>query len=357
MPEGETIRAADATTPATGHSICEGLPYPLGATPDANGVNFALFSANATRVELCLFDADGVVELERIAMPEYTDEVWHVHVEGLRPGAIYGYRVHGPYDPPNGHRFNPNKLLLDPYARAHHGALRWTAEIFGYPIEDDDDPNADLGFDVRDSAPFVPKCVVVDSAFEWSNASRPRIAWDQTIVYETHVRGYTMRHPAVPEAARGTFAGLGHEAVLDHLKALGVTSVELLPVHTFVGDGPLPVSGPRNYWGYNTIGFFAADPLLFLEEGRRRAEDDDRSAARRRPRGHPRRRLQPHRRGERARRDAVVPWHRQRVVLPPDARRPASLPERRGHRQHLEPRRIRASCRWSPTVFATGSPR
>ena len=262
MPDGQPSRPASTAT----HVVSEGLPHPLGATPDARGVNFALFSAHATGVELCLFSPDGKEELERIALPEYTDEVWHVHVDGLRAGTVYGYRVHGPYEPAAGHRFNPHKLLLDPYAKAHVGQLQWSAELFGYPMESGGDDDADLAFDERDSAPFMPKCVVVDSDFAWSEPLRPRVPWDQTIFYETHVRGYTKRHPAVPEALRGTFAGLGRDAVVEHLVALGVTSVELLPIHTFVNDSHLLENGLTNYWGYNTIGFFAADPRFFATD-------------------------------------------------------------------------------------------
>ena len=250
--------------------ICEGLPYPLGATWDGKGVNFALFSAHATGVELCLFDAEGAHEVERIALPEYTDEVWHVYVRNLAPGTIYGYRVHGPYDPKAGHRFNPNKLLLDPYARAHVGELKWSPEVFGYRLEDGGDRNddrndddSDLTFDERDSAVFMPKCVVVDTGFEWTHPTRPRVPWDRVIFYEIHVRGYTKRHPAVSENRRGTFAGLTEDAVIEHLTTLGITSVELLPIHTFVNDSTLLDRGLTNYWGYNTIGFFAADPRYF----------------------------------------------------------------------------------------------
>ena len=247
--------------------IAEGLPYPLGATWDGKGVNFALFSAHATGVELCLFDADGKRELGRIALPEYTDEVWHVYVRDLSPGTIYGYRVHGPYDPKAGHRFNPNKLLLDPYAKAHVGELKWSPEVFGYRLEDGGDggEEADLTFDERDSAAFMPKCVVVDTHFEWTHPTRPRVPWDQVIFYETHVRGYTKRHPMVPENKRGTFAGLTEDAVIEHLTALGITSVELLPIQTFVNDSTLLDRGLTNYWGYNTIGFFAADPRYFAK--------------------------------------------------------------------------------------------
>ncbi|MEM5385782.1 glycogen debranching protein GlgX [Paraburkholderia phymatum] len=239
--------------------IAEGLPFPLGATWDGRGVNFALFSANATKVELCLFDDKGKKELERIELPEYTDEVWHVHVAGLKPGTVYGYRVHGPYEPEAGHRFNPNKLLLDPYAKAHVGVLRWNPSLFGYTLKSEDD----LTFDQRDSAPFMPKCQVVDQTFNWTHPTRIRVPWDRTIVYETHVRGYTKRHPGVPEAMRGTFDGLAQKAVIDHIRRIGVTTIELLPIHSFVNDQHLLDKGLTNYWGYNTIGFFAADPRYF----------------------------------------------------------------------------------------------
>ncbi|MFL9868630.1 glycogen debranching protein GlgX [Paraburkholderia fungorum] len=240
--------------------IAEGTPFPLGATWNGSGVNFALFSAHATRVELCLFDETGETEIERIELPEYTDEVWHVFVPNLKPGAVYGYRVHGPYEPENGHRFNPNKLLLDPYAKAHIGELRWAPEIFGYTLDSEE---GDLSFDERDSAPFVPKCKVVDANFSWSHPERNALPWERAIFYETHVRGFTKRHPGVAENLRGTFAGLGQQVVLDYIKGLGVTSVELLPVQTFVSDSYLLDQGLTNYWGYNTIGFFAADPRYF----------------------------------------------------------------------------------------------
>jgi glycogen operon protein len=244
-------------------SIAEGLPFPLGAAWDGSGVNFALFSANATKVELCLFDQNGQRELDRIELPEYTDEVWHVYVPGLEPGAVYGYRVHGPYEPEAGHRFNPNKLLLDPYAKAHVGDLRWDPAIFGYTIGADGD---DLTFDERDSAAFVPKCVVVDQNFSWTHPKSSRVPWDRTIAYELHVRGYTKRHPAVPQRLRGTFEGLGQKEVIDYIRHLGVTTVELMPIHSFVNDSYLLDKGLTNYWGYNTIGFFAADPRFFARK-------------------------------------------------------------------------------------------
>jgi isoamylase len=238
--------------------IHEGLPYPQGAKWDGRGTKFALFSANATQVELCLFDGSGNREVERIALPEYTDEIYHGYLEDVGPGTIYGYRVHGPYEPENGHRFNPNKLLLDPYARAHVGELTWDLACFGYTLGA---PDEDLSFDERDSAPFVPKCVVVDEDFEWHGERLGRVVpWEATILYETHVRGYTKLHPGVPQELRGTYAGLGTPAVIDYIKNLGVTSVELLPVHAFVSDDRLHQKGLSNYWGYNTIGFFAPDP-------------------------------------------------------------------------------------------------
>jgi isoamylase len=236
------------------HRIREGRPFPLGATWDGLGVNFALFSANATKVELCLFDLEGKQELERIELPEYTDEVWHGYLPDARPGQVYGYRVHGPYSPNDGHRFNPNKLLLDPYAKQIVGELQWDHALFGYTVGS---PEGDLSFDQRDSAPFMPKCRVIDPAFTWGEERRPQIPWERTIIYETHVRGYTMRHPSLPINVRGTFAGLMHHEIIRHVRELGVTAVELLPVHAFIDDGYLVEKGRRNYWGYNTIGFFA----------------------------------------------------------------------------------------------------
>ena len=237
--------------------VREGLPYPLGATWDGLGVNFAIFSANATKVELCLFDLEGRNELERIELPEYTDEVWHGYLPDARPGTTYGYRVYGPYDPKEGHRFNPNKLLLDPYARQLVGDLVWNPALFGYTIGS---PDADLSFDKRDSARFMPKCRVVESAFTWGRVRRPQIPWERTIVYETHLRGFTMQHPAVPRELRGTFSGLMQHEVIEYIRTLGVTAVELLPIHAFVDDSYLIDKGLRNYWGYNSIGFFAPQP-------------------------------------------------------------------------------------------------
>ncbi|MEG1038317.1 MAG: glycogen debranching protein GlgX [Pseudomonas sp.] len=242
----------------------EGLPFPLGATWDGLGVNFALFSAHATRVELCLFDASGEVELERIELPEYTDEIFHGYLPDAHPGQIYGYRVHGPYEPQQGHRFNPNKLLIDPYAKQLVGSLKWSEALFGYTIGHAD---GDLSFDERDSAPFVPKCKVIDPAYTWGRDQRVGVPWDRTILYEAHVRGISMRHPAVPEANRGTFAGLMCDELLNHIKQLGVSSIELLPIHAFVNDQHLLQKGLNNYWGYNSIAFFAPHPR-YLANGK-----------------------------------------------------------------------------------------
>ena len=237
--------------------ISEGRPHPLGATWDGLGVNFALFSAHAEKVELCLFDEWGMTELERIELPEYTDEVFHGYLRDARPGTVYGYRVYGPYSPKEGHRFNHHKLLMDPYAKAHVGALRWNAACYGYTVGA---KTADLSFDTRDSAPFVPKCRVIDPAFTWGRDHPPMVPWERTILYEAHVRGFTKQHPLVPDTLRGTFAGFARPEVLNYIRSLGVTAVELLPVHTFVNDEILLRQGLTNYWGYNSIGFFAPDP-------------------------------------------------------------------------------------------------
>ena len=224
------------------------------STWDGLGVNFALFSAHATKVELCLFDDDGKTELERIELPEYTDEVWHGYLPDAHAGQVYGYRVYGPYEPDVGHRFNPNKLLIDPYAKQLVGDLKWSEALFGYTIGSRD---ADLSFDKRDSAKFMPKCRVIDPAFTWGAYTHKPIPWNQTVIYEAHVRGISMRHPAVPEHLRGTCAGLMNADLLAHIRALGVTSIELLPMHGFVHDQHLLERGLKNYWGYNSIAFFA----------------------------------------------------------------------------------------------------
>jgi isoamylase len=232
----------------------EGLPFPLGATWDGLGVNFALFSAAATKVELCLFDDDGAKEIERIELPEYTDEVWHGYLPDAHPHTLYGYRVHGPYEPDAGHRFNPNKLLIDPYAKQLAGQLSWGPELFGYEIGHRD---KDRSFDKRDSARLMPKCRVIDPAFTWGGERRPMVPWEHTVTYEIHVKGFTRLHGHVPEEQRGTFAGLANRRVVNYLRSLGVSAVELLPIHAFVDDSYLVEKGLSNYWGYNSIAFFA----------------------------------------------------------------------------------------------------
>jgi isoamylase len=241
-----------------------GLPYPRGAWWDGQGVNFATFSANATKMELCLFDEAGKEEVQRIELPEFTDEIWHGYVEGLRPGAVYGFRAHGPYEPGKGHRFNPNKLLLDPYARSHVGSLIWNDACYGYTIGA---PDGDLSFDQRDSAPFVPKSLVVNPEYRWRRSSQGKgaIPWSDSVIYELHVRGFTKKNPAVPRRKRGTFAGLGTKRVVEYIKSLGVTAVELLPIYTFINERQLDQRGLTNYWGYNPIGFFAPDPRYASE--------------------------------------------------------------------------------------------
>src|SRR6478609_4815889 len=233
-----------------------GRPFPLGATWDGRGVNFALFSEHAEKVELCLFDDSGRREIQRIPIGERTDQVWHCYLPEARPGTLYGYRVHGPYQPDQGHRFNPHKLLLDPYARDMTGTLRWSDAHYGYTIGH---KREDLSLDRRESASGMPKCRVVDTAFSWGDDRRPNVPWHDTVIYELHVGGYTRLHPQVPPPLRGTFAGLSCPAIIDHLCGLGVTSVELMPVHAFVDDRRLVAQGMRNYWGYNTIGFFAPE--------------------------------------------------------------------------------------------------
>ncbi len=237
--------------------VWPGRPYPLGASWDGEGVNFALFSESAQKVELCLFDQFGRREIHRVLLREQTDQVWHCYLPEARPGLLYGYRVHGPYEPTKGFRFNRNKLLLDPYAKQIQNGLKWHDSHFGYRVGH---RNEDLSFDRRDSAPGMLKAVVVDPAFTWGADRPPHTPWHRTIIYEVHVKGFTIRHPEVPAGLRGTYAALATAPVIDHLTQLGVTAVELMPVHTFVDDRHLIERGLRNYWGYNSIGFFAPEP-------------------------------------------------------------------------------------------------
>jgi isoamylase len=236
-------------------AVWHGDPYPLGAAWDGQGVNFALFSEGAEKVELCLFDERGESEVERIVMPEQTAQVWHCYLPEARSGLLYGYRVYGPYAPRKGLRFNANKLLLDPYAKCLAGALDWSDAHFGYKVESKQE---DLSFDERDSAAYMPKCRVIETAFDWGDDRAPGVPWNEMVIYELHVKGMTFLHPQVPQDIKGTFNGLASEAAIEHFKRLGITTVELMPIHSFVHDRRLINKGLRNYWGYNTIGFFAA---------------------------------------------------------------------------------------------------
>lgn len=237
-------------------AVWPGRSYARGAHWDGEGVNFALFSQHAEKVELCLFDERGRYECQRIELRERTDDVWHCYLPEARPGLAYGYRVHGPYKPEDGHRFNPNKLLVDPYAKDLMGQLRWGDALYGYTIGS---KRGDLSFDRRDSALLMPKSRVIEPAFTWGDDRPPAVPWQDTVIYELHVRGFTMTHPAVPPQLRGTYAGLCSAPVVDYLKRLGVTAVELLPVHSYVNDRNLAEKELQNYWGYNTLGFFAPE--------------------------------------------------------------------------------------------------
>ena len=242
-----------------------GVPYPLGATWDGLGTNFAVFSGNAERIELCLFNSGGRREIQRLELPECTDEVWHGYLPDARPGLIYGYRVHGPYRPQDGHRFNPHKLLLDPYAKRIAGMLRWSDALFGYRINS---PRADLSLDRRDSAQSMIKAVVSEDVFDWGDDRPPNIPWAETIIYEAHLRGMTMLRQEIRPEERGTFAALANPRIIEHLRTLGVTAIELLPIHAFVQDRNLVERGLKNYWGYNSIGFFVIEPR-YLSDGTR----------------------------------------------------------------------------------------
>jgi glycogen operon protein len=243
--------------------LSTGKPYPMGAHWDGLGVNFCVFSAHAERMELCLFDAAGRREVARLELPDCTDEVFHGYLPGARPGQVYGYRVHGPYQPEAGHRFNPNKLLLDPYAKKTIGTLHWSDALYGYRVGS---PREDLSYDRRDSAAAMPKAVVVDGTFNWGDDTAPGHGWGETVIYEAHVKGLTFKHPLVAEHERGTFAGLGDPHVVEHLAKLGVTAIELLPIHGFLQDRFLVAKSLRNYWGYSTLSFFAPEPA-YLAEG------------------------------------------------------------------------------------------
>jgi isoamylase len=236
-------------------TVYAGSPHPLGATWDGEGVNFAIYSENATSVDLCLFSEDEKEEVV-IKVKERYHHVWHVYVPGLKPGQLYGYTIDGPYEPENGHRFNRNKLLIDPYAKAISRTVNWSEALFGYKPGD---PAEDLSFSEENSGPFLPKSVVIDDHFDWEGDKFPKIAYHQSIIYEMHVKGFTMLHPDIPDDIRGTFAAIAHPVTIKYLKNLGITAVELMPVHQFVSDWHLQQKGLTNYWGYNTIGYFAPD--------------------------------------------------------------------------------------------------
>ncbi|GAA0530245.1 glycogen operon protein [Rhizomicrobium palustre] len=242
--------------PLTPGRLEPGSPNPLGATWDGLGVNFAVFSAHATAMELCIYNA-AHREVARYELPERTDQVWHGYLPDARPGLIYGFRAHGPYKPEEGHRFNPNKLLLDPYAKALSGAVKWNDSLFGYRLHS---PRGDLSFDRRDSAPAMVKAVVTTEDYLWGDDRTPNTAWGDTVIYEAHVKGLTKLLQDVPEALRGSYAALGHPSVITHLQRLGITAIELMPVHAFLQDRHLLEKGLRNYWGYNTLGFFTPEP-------------------------------------------------------------------------------------------------
>ena len=254
--------------------LLPGTPYPLGATWDGLGINFAVFSANAHRIDLCLFDPAGRREIARHTLPECTDEVWHGYLPEARPGLIYGYRAFGPYEPQNGHRFNPHKLLLDPYARRIVGDIRTSDAMFGYRVNS---PRGDLSLDRRDSAPGVSKGMVLADDFFWGDDRPPNIPWSDTVIYEAHLKGLTHLWPDLRTRERGTFAALANPGVIDHLRRLGVTAVELLPIHAFVQDRHLLQQGLRNYWGYNTLNFFSIEPRYLSDS----SVDDMRIAVRR----------------------------------------------------------------------------
>ncbi|MGE5519733.1 MAG: glycogen debranching protein GlgX [Candidatus Dadabacteria bacterium] len=238
-------------------TVYPGSPFPLGATWDGKGVNFALFAENATEVDLCLFSpSNKKKETKKIRIKERTHHVWHAYVPKLKPGQLYGYRVYGPYEPENGLRFNPNKLLIDPYAKSISGKVEWHNSLFGYQVGH---PDGDLSYSEEDSAPFVPKSVVIDPRFDWEGDQPPKIPYHLSIIYETHVRGFTRLHKGIPENIRGTYAALSHPITIQYLKELGITAVELMPVHQFLNDKFLIDKGLSNYWGYNTIGFFSPD--------------------------------------------------------------------------------------------------
>ena len=298
--------------------VWPGAPFPLGATADADGTNFALFSENAESVELCLFDGDNE---QRIPVVETTSHVWHCYLPGVGPGQRYGYRVHGRYAPDEGQRFNPAKMLIDPYAKAIDGPIAFErANVLPYVPSDDGGDRADTRIDDSDSAAAMPKCIVVDESFDWQDDSPPARPWAETIIYEAHVKGFSKLHPDVRDDLRGTYAGLASEPALDYLVELGVTAVELLPVHHIADEDFLHAKGLTNYWGYSSIGYLAPHALYAATGTRGQQLDEFKGMVKAlhsaRHRSDPRRRLQPHRRRQPPRPDAGVQGRRQRRLLP-----------------------------------------
>ena len=251
----------DEAVPA---GVRPGVPFPLGATPDDAGTNFAVFSQHASAIEICLFEHVDDAPSRTITLPERTSYVWHGWIEGVRPGSRYGIRAHGPYTAESGHRFNPAKLLVDPYARSIHGSVRWDPAIFGYDL---DDPEDDRAMNPAPSDPFIPKSLVVDPSFDWGEDKPPETPWNESVIYEAHVKGLTMLHPDVPERLRGTYLGAAHPCVIAHLKRIGVTAIEFLPVHTHHDDHFLTTKGLSNYWGYSSLGFFSPHADYATKDG------------------------------------------------------------------------------------------
>ena len=346
---GDAGPCRHSAAPETRMRIWPGAPAPLGATWDGEGTNFAVFSEHATAVDLCLFAGpEDAQESARVRLRERTDQIWHAYLPEVRPGQLYGYRVHGPYVPEDGHRFNPAKLLLDPYAKAVSGTIRWSDALSGYSMHQPMETR-DLVPDPSDSAAGMPKCVVVESAFSWGDDKNPRTPWNRTVIYEAHVKGMTMLHPDVPEEIRGTYLGLATDPIIDHLLSLGVTAIELLPVHHFVTERRLAEMGLVNYWGYDTIGFFAPD-VRYATGGLGQQVAEFKSMVKRfhraGHRGDPRRGVQPHGGREPPRAHPQLPRHRQLRVLSPRSRRTPLLHRLHRLRQHGGHPDIPARCSW-----------
>ena len=314
--------------------LLPGAPYPLGANWDGLGVNFAVFSANAHRIEVCLFDSTGRKELMRFDLPECTDEIWHGYLPGAHPGTVYGLRAHGPYQPQHGHRFNPHKLLLDPYAKKLVGPWRWSDALFGYRVHSN---RLDMSMDRRDSAPAMPKVIVTDDAFDWSRDKRPDTPWGETIIYETHVRGTSMLRNDIRQHERGSFAALSSPWFIEHLQNTRHHR-RRIPAGPRVPQRPLPRrEGPAQLLGLQHRGVLRAGAVVSVDASPQRNAHRRAATACGRHRSDSRRGLQPHLRRQRARPDRLVARARQRELLPPDSRRRTPLHQRNGLRQYLEP--------------------